>query len=224
MDALIFDFDGVIVDSEPIHLMGFQRVLAEAGVEMTEAEYYQTYLGYDDRDCFTAVSRDKGAGFTPAQVARMTAAKTAIVKRALGESVQALPGAVALIRAAGDAGVPLAICSGALRDEIVLALGRIGAAEMFGVIIAAEDVERGKPDPQGYCLAVEALVDEAARAIDPSKCIVVEDSPAGITAGKAAGAAVLAVANSYAPGDLAEADRVVDSLAEVTVESLNELI
>ena len=224
MDALIFDFDGVIVDSEPIHLMGFQHVLAQAGVEITEAEYYERYLGYDDHDCFEAVSRDKGADFSPEQVARMTAAKTVIVKRALGESVQALPGAVALISAAGDAGVPLAICSGALRDEIVLALGRIGAAEMFRVIIAADDVERGKPDPEGYRLAVEALRKLHARPIDPARCVIVEDSPAGIAAGKAVGAAVLAVANSYDPGDLAEADRIVDSLADVTVELLADLI
>ena len=224
MDALIFDFDGVIVDSEPIHLMGFQRVLREAGVEMTEAEYYREYLGYDDRDCFEAVSRNKGAGFTPDQVRRMTAAKTAIVKRALAESVQALPGAVPLIRAAAEAGLPLAICSGALRDEIVLASTAIGVGEMFHVIVAAEDVDRGKPDPQGYRLAIEALCESLARPIDPGRCVVVEDSPAGIAAAKAAGTAVLGVTTSYEADSLGEANRIVASLADVTVESLDELL
>ena len=224
MDALIFDFDGVIADTEPIHLMGFQRVLAGAGVELTEAEYYQEYLGYDDRDCFRAISRNKGAGFTADQVRRMTAEKTAIVKRALAESVRALPGAVPLIRAAAEAGVPMAICSGALRDEIALASAGIGISEMFEAIVAGEDVDRGKPDPQGYRLAVEALCERLGRPIDPPRCVVVEDSPAGITAAKAVGAAVLGVATSYEPGALVEADRVVASLADVTVESLDDLL
>lgn len=224
VDALIFDFDGVIVDSEPIHLMSFQRVLADVGVELTEAEYYQEYLGYDDRDCFKAVSRDKDAGFTDEDVSRMTAQKTAIVKRALAESARALPGAVALIRAAAGAGVPLAICSGALRDEIVLASAAVGVDGMFIAVVTAEDVDRGKPDPQGYRLAVEALGNHLARPIDPARCVVVEDSPAGIAAAKTVGTAVLAVTTSYQAPALTEADRIVASLADVTVESLDELI
>lgn len=224
MDALIFDFDGVIVDSEPIHLMGFQRVLAEAGVDMTEADYYGRYLGFDDHDCFEAVSRDKGAGFTADRIRRMTAAKTAIVKEALGRSAQALPGAVALIRAAAEAGVPLAICSGALRDEIALASAAVGVGEAFEVVIAAEDVDRGKPDPQGYRRAVEALCERLARPIAPPRCVVVEDSPAGISAAKAAGTAVLGVTTSYPAAALAEADRITASLADVTLASLAELL
>ena len=224
MDALIFDFDGVIVDSEPIHLAGFQRVLAGAGVTLTAAEYSRDYLGYDDRDCFAAVSRDKGAAFSDEDIRRMTADKTAIVKRALARSAQALPGAVALIRAAGAAGVPLGVCSGALRDEILLASGAVGIAGAFDAVVAAEDVDRGKPDPQGYRLIVKILGERIGRAIDPARCVVVEDSPAGIAAAEAAGIAVLGVATSYDACALGEADRVVASLAEVTVASLEALV
>ncbi|MBL7133591.1 MAG: HAD family phosphatase [Phycisphaerae bacterium] len=224
MDAVIFDFDGVVVDSEPIHLMGFQRVLARAGVEMTEQEYYEKYLGFDDRDCFAAVSHDKGADFTPDQVRRMTADKTLVVKQALAGSARALPGAVELISAIARAGVPLAICSGALRDEIVIASATVGVGDLFDVIVAAEDVRRGKPDPEGYRLSVEGLTRHLGRAVDPARCIVVEDSPAGITAGKAAGAAVLGVTTSYPADALAEADRIVASLADVTPASLDELL
>ena len=223
MNALIFDFDGVVVDSEPIHLMGFQCVLADANVELTEVEYYQTYLGYDDRDCFGAVSRNKGAAFTPDQIVQMTADKTVLVKQALA-SARALPGAVELIRAAAAAGVPLAICSGALRDEIVLASRAVGIDGLFETVVAAEDVDRGKPDPQGYRLAVEALSQRLGRRVDPARCVVVEDSPAGIAAAKAAGMAVLAVTTSYPPDALAEADRIAASLAEVTLPSLDDLI
>jgi len=223
VDALIFDFDGVVVDSAPIHLMGFQRVLADVGVELTEAEYYRTYLGYDDRDCFRAVSENKGAAFTPAQIVRMTADKTVIVKQALA-SARALPGAVELIRTAAAAGVPLAICSGALRDEILLASEAVGIDGLFEIIIAAEDVDRGKPDPQGYRMTLEALSERLERPIDPGLCVVVEDSPAGIAAAKAAGTAVLAVATSYPADALTDADRIAASLDEVTVESLDDLV
>lgn len=224
MDAVIFDFDGVVVDSEPIHLMGFQRVLAQAGVELTEAEYYEKYLGFDDRDCFAAVSHDKGAHFTPDQIRRMTADKTLVVKQVLGESVQALDGAVELIRAIAAAGLPLAICSGALRDEIVIASATVGVGDAFALIVSAEDVQHGKPDPEGYRLAVEGLAKHLGRGIDPTRCVVVEDSPAGIAAGKAAGAAVLGVTTSYPADALTEADRIVTTLADVTVASLDELL
>lgn len=223
MDAILFDFDGVIVDSEPIHLAAFQQVLGQQGLTLSREDYYSRYLGYDDRDCFGAVGRDKGKPFAAKQIAEMTAAKTQIVQDALAESIQAMPGAVELISAAAEASVPLAICSGALRGEIVQAARTVGVLGMFPTIIAAEDVQRGKPDPQGYRLAAEALSADLARPVRHERCVVVEDSPAGIEAGKALGMKVLAVTNSYEAQVLAAADRVVDSLAEVTLESLETL-
>ena len=224
MDALIFDFDGVVVDSEPVHLVCFQRVLETVGVELSESDYYDKYLGYDDRDCLRIAARDAGLDLDAERIARLTAEKTVLVQRAFAEAIQPLPGAVELIRAAAAAGVALAVCSGALREEIELASRALGVLECFRTIVPAEDVARGKPDPEGYLKVRERLAAVTGREILPARCVVVEDSPAGIDAARAAGMKVLAVTNSYSRERLNAADRVVDSLAEVTPESLGELL
>jgi beta-phosphoglucomutase len=224
MDALIFDFDGVVVDSEPIHLAGFQRVLEPLGIRLTQADYYAKYLGYDDHDCLLVAARDAGVELDEGRIADLTAAKTALVQHAFAKSIEPLPGAVALIRAVAGEGVPLAVCSGALREEIELASQTVGVRECFQIIVAAKDVARGKPDPEGYLMARERLSAATGRDLSPGGCIVVEDSPAGIEAARGAGMKVLAVTNSYAPEHLAAADRIVESLAEVTVPSLRELL
>jgi len=224
MDAVIFDFDGVVVDSEPIHLACFQQVFQAVGLRLTEEDYYGKYLGYDDHDCFLVAARDLGAELDEQQIADLTARKTRLVQQTFASSVQALPGAVALIRRLADEGVPLAVCSGALRQEIELASRTVGVLDCFGTIVPAEEVARGKPDPEGYHEARRRLSEITARPLDPARCVVVEDSPAGIDAARAAGMRVLAVTTSY-PGDrLTAADRVVDSLADVTPAALRGLL
>ena len=224
MDALVFDFDGVVVDSEPIHLAAFSQVLRKIGIALTKAQYFGRYLGYDDHDCFLAVMKDNGRPCTEDQIAQMIAEKTAIVQKVLAESVGPLPGAVALISAAADKEMPLAICSGALRAEIVLAAGQIGVLKHFAQIVSARDVAKGKPDPEGYLLALRGLSEATGRTLEPRRCFAIEDSPAGIASAKAAGMKVLAVTNSYPADELAQADHVATSLEDVTVESLDALL
>jgi beta-phosphoglucomutase len=224
LDALICDFDGVVVDSEPVHLACFREVLASVGIELTTDAYYTDYLGYDDHDCFEAVGRDNDRPFTEDEIADMTTAKTALCQRVFGESVQALPGAVELIAAATAAGIPVGVCSGALRDEIELAARTVGVLEHFQILVAARDVQKGKPDPEGYHLARENLSEAVGRPLAAERCVVIEDSPAGIDAAVGAGMRVLAVTNSYAADALTAAHRIVDSLADVTVDVLRELV
>lgn len=224
MDALIFDFDGVIVDSEPVHLATFQEVLAGEGINLSSEDYYEKYLGFDDYDCFKAVGADYGKPFGDRKVEELTEAKTQLVLREYRTAVKPLPGAVELIRRASEAGVPLAICSGSLRQELDVASQAIGVRDCFKVIVAAEDVERGKPDPEGYRLAMRRLAPFGSGGPEPSKTVVIEDSPAGIESAAAAGAKVLAVGTSYAASELTAADRTVASLAEVTPADLDELI
>jgi len=224
LDALIFDFDGVVVDSEPIHLAGFQQVLAPLGVELTREAYYTKHLGSDDRDCLAGVLADSQMRFSEELLAELIASKTAIVKRAFAESILPLDGAVELIRAAEAAGVPMGVCSGALRDEIELASRAIGVLECFSRIVSAEDVSRGKPDAEGYRLALERLSEATGRRLNAHRCVAVEDSPAGIQAAKGAGMKVLAVTTSYPAEALKAAERIVDSLARVTVAALDEML
>jgi beta-phosphoglucomutase len=221
MDAIIFDFDGVIVDSEPIHLACFGAVLAQRGIQLTREDYYSKYLGFDDHDCFQAVCAANGLGAREADIAAMTAQKTLLVKQALRDSSKAQPGAKELISSAAAAGIPLAICSGALREEIELAATAIGVLQYFSTIVSAKDVARGKPDPQGYALALNRLIAATGRPLDPARSLAIEDAPAGITAAHGARLKVLAVATSYPPKDLAQADRVAESLA---CASLSDII
>lgn len=212
------------MDSEPIHLMAFRRVLKGVGVELTREAYYGKYLGYDDHDCFAAAMRDNGLTCSETQIAEMTATKTVIVQQEFAESILPLDGAVALIRDADDAGVPVAVCSGALRGEIELASKSIGVLESFASIVAAEDVEHGKPHPEGYQLALSRLIEATGRDLKARRCVAIDDSPAGIEAAKAAGLQVLAVTSSYPPTRLQAADRVVGSLIGVDISVLDELL
>jgi len=224
LDALVFDFDGVVVDSEPIHLAAFSRVLSKVGIALTEAQYFDKYLGYDDHDCFLAVMRDNGRACSEDQIGQMTAEKTAMVQKILAESVSPLPGAVELISTATDHKLPLAICSGALRAEIILAADKIGVLKHFATIVAAKDVTKGKPDPEGYLLAVGGLSEATGQPLESSRCFAIEDSPAGVTSAKAAGMNVLAVTNSYPATELTQADHVTGSLEDVTIEFLDTLL
>ncbi len=224
LDALIFDFDGVIVDSEPVHLACFQQVLAGSGIALSREDYYTRYLGFDDRDCFLAVAADNGTTFTARQLAKMIETKTALVQKSFAESIQPLPGSVELITKAASLGIPAAVCSGALKQEITLASQTIGVLKHFAVIVSAEDVSHGKPDPEGYRMALSKLRDRTGRPLRAEMCVVVEDAPAGVQAAKKLGMKVLAVTNSYTADMLADADRIVDSLAAVTPQSLAELL
>ena len=221
---MIFDFDGVVVDSEPVHMAAFQRVLAGEGIELTRGDYYGKYLGFDDHDCFAAVGGDTGRHFSEAQIAEMTRVKTVIVQQAFAESIQPLPGAVALIRSAHRAGIPVAICSGALRAEIKLAAETVGALPHVIIIVAAEDVPRGKPDPACYNLTLERMTEAIGRPIAAGRSLAIEDSPVGIAAANAAGMKTLAVTNSYPPADLAAGNSVVESLEGIDLDSLEELL
>ena len=110
MDAIIFDFDGVVVDSEPVHLACFQQVLRTVGLDLSQEAYYTRYLGYDDHDCLLVAARDAGLALSEDRIADLTAAKTRLVQRTFAESIRPLPGAAELIHSAAAAAVPLAIC------------------------------------------------------------------------------------------------------------------
>lgn len=213
--AVMFDFDGVIVDSEPAHFRWFQRLLADEGVTLTRADYDAIYLGMDDRECFTEALTRHGKTAALPKVPDLIERKSARLMAEMAERPPVLPGAVELVRTLAKR-VPLAICSGALRREIEAMLTHAGIDSCFVGIVSAEDVSHGKPHPEGYTKAL-ALLNRAqslARAIEPASCLVIEDSLAGIEAAKAAGMRCLAVANSYPEAALkqASADAVVATL------------
>ena len=221
--AIIFDFDGVIADTEPLHFRAFQQVLEGIGLSLSETDYYANYLGFDDRGCFITALAANGRP-TPAETIRSLMEQKAVAYLdAVRRHLIVLPGVPAFVRHA-SLQYPLAIASGALRPEIELILHTIGLRDCFQQITSAEDVTRGKPDPEPFLLTLERLNKSdgiAAAPILPNECLVIEDSIPGIRSGKTAGMKVLAVANTHAIGVLNEADALTPGLDQVNLQELS---
>ena len=224
LQAVIFDFNGIIVDDEPIHYRLFQRVFAEEGIDLAEATYYQRYLGFDDRGAFLAGFRDHGRAIGPAKLQQLIARKADYYQEAIRNHVAIFPGVRALIEDL-TRHVPLAVASGALRQEIETILQTAGLLSHFRAIVSAEDVQQGKPEPEIFIKALAALNESngAGAAIAPIDCVVIEDSKEGVRGARHAGMKCLAVTNSHPSELLQEADAIVASLEEVTVPYLRHL-
>lgn len=216
--AILFDFDGVIVDTEPLHWAALNEVLALHGVPRVSREYYyENMLGLDDRGLFRDSFARAGTPLPPAMVPMLIAQKSERFLAMAGREKILLPGVVAFLESVAGQYL-LAICSGALGREIEAILQAAGLRRHFSVIVAADDVERGKPDPQGYLLALRRLQEKHRPdpALVPAECLVIEDSFPGIEAGKEAGMTCLAVTTSVQGELLLQADAVVASLHEAS--------
>lgn len=222
--AIIFDFDGVIVDTERVHFQALQRVLEEERISLSWEEYTQTYLAMDDKNCFRTALTEHGRPSTPAKVEELTVRKASYFFGAVPDTVTPFPGVKGFIREVAEK-YPLAIASGALREEIEFILGKVGLRECFPIVVAAEDVVKGKPDPEAYLTALARLNRlTAAKPVTPSECLVIEDSRHGVVAAVTAGMRCLAVTNSYPPEALSAAHLVVKSLEEIDVAQIEALL
>jgi HAD superfamily hydrolase (TIGR01509 family) len=221
--AVIFDFNGILIDDEPVHLELFQRVLREEEISLAREEYCARYLGLDDRGCFSAAYRDHGRPLSERQLGELIRRKAAYYRETIEDRLAIFPGVATLIPAL-SAKYPLAIASGALRHEIEMILGKIGLRNSFQAIASAEDVSEGKPNPEIFLKALSLLnAGRAAPLIQPAECLAVEDSRDGILSARAAGMKCLAVANSYPASQLTGVEAVVAGLNEVTLSSLEAL-
>jgi HAD superfamily hydrolase (TIGR01509 family) len=203
-NATLFDFNGVLVDDEELHREGFNAVLAPHGLAIDRDVYEQRYLGFDDRGAFEAIFADAQKSMGPSEIDALIVAKAQYYERRAHEGALVFfDGARAMVELAASKG-PVAIVSGALRREIELALRLLDVHSLVRFIIAAEDVERCKPDPAGYLAAIDRLAREHER-FDQGSVRVIEDSLAGIEAARAAGLEVWAVAHSYDEATLSHA-------------------
>lgn len=222
--AVIFDFNGIIVDDEPVHFELFQKVLGEEGIVLTEEAYYARYLGFDDRSAFTAGFRESGRPLSDEKLRVLIDRKAVYYQEAIRHHVSIFPGAKELVANLAQS-LPLAVASGALRQEIETILSTSGLLKYFPAIISAEDVKQGKPEPEIFLKALAALNDlrNEDAPIEAQDCLVIEDSKEGIRGARRAGMKCLAVTNSH-PGELlGEANAVVRSLEEVTLPFLQRL-
>ena len=212
--AVIFDFDGVIVDSEPLHLRAFQRTVETLGLKLSPTDYYSRYLACDDKTFFRKFLEDNGQQGTEGDVARLVEEKGVCFEEMIGESIRIFPGVVEFLEAIRSK-FHMAIGSGALTEEINLILKRKGLSEFFGFVIGADDTENPKPSPEVYLKCLERLRRDYESTVEAAQCVVFEDSPHGVLAAKRAGMKCIGITNSCSSGELKLADRVTESFFEV---------
>lgn len=220
LQAIVFDFDGIIANTEPLHFSGLRQTLSEIGIELAEADYYANYLGYDDRGCFVAALTAHRRPIDPTLLERLMRRKAAAYLESVKRHRVIFPGVHEFVREAAVS-YPLAIASGALRHEIEYILEEAGLRKEFRHITSAEDVTRGKPDPQPFLYALKALCTQASD-LSAENCLVIEDSLPGIRGAKAAGMKVLAVTNTHTVQDLHEADAITHSLRETSLTEIQD--
>lgn len=220
--GIVFDFDGVIANSEPLHFVGFRDVLGDVGVHLAQADYYEKYLGYDDAGAFAAMSADRGLSWSDAQIASLVAKKAVTLERLEAEQSVLFPGAADLIRGLAAHG-PLAIASGALRAEIVRILVKEQLDRYFELVVGAEDAEASKPSPAPYLRAVERLAALRTGWPDPAAYVAIEDSHWGLESARTAGLRTVAVAHTY-PAHTLTADLTVSKLNELSWPKLESLV
>lgn len=231
-NAIIFDFDGVIVDSEPLHYQAFVLTGKSLGLDFTYENYLAQFLGFDDREAFKhMLMQSIQAGATPeiedveTTVSELVDKKRGVFEALASTQTVAVPGSLDLIDAAHAAKLPIAIGSGALLADIDQQLSILNRRHCFEVIVAADDseVERSKPDPTTYRLAHERLAAKHPDVeIRPEQTLVIEDTAAGLASAQGAGLTTLGLATTGTPEGVAIADRVIDNLEGVTLQTLQQ--
>ena len=206
--AVLFDLDGVIVDSRPHHLTAWHRLAREHALQHAPDYFTQTFGLRND-----AILGGLVPGIAPDELARLARAKEALFRESARGHVEALPGVRELLAALDEQAIPRAIVTSTPRANLDLILDTLGLAGRFQALVAEEDASKGKPDPEGFLVAAERL------GTEPANCVVIEDAPAGLRAAKSAGMRAIGVTTTHPAPDLADADLVVDSLAEEAVRA-----
>ena len=224
LKAVIFDFDGVIANTEPIHLGAFQRTLDGLGIRLTEEDYYARYLAYDDKTFFRRFLGDRDYEHEEALIAELIQRKSGHYDNLIKGNIEILPGVRNFIEMIAGK-YRIAIGSGAMKGEIEDILEFAGIRGLFEIIVGAEDIENCKPAPDVYLEVLRRLNESssASENISAYECLVIEDSVSGIKAALAAGMKCLAVTNSYSADELSSAHMVRESLSSVGTEDLSAL-
>jgi beta-phosphoglucomutase len=209
--AIIFDFDGVLADTERLHLRAAREALAVSGWTLDERAYFDRYLGYGDRDLFIALAHDLKEPIDEARIEAFVMAKGERYRAHVANGAVLYGTAAACVSRLG-ARYPLAIASGSLRHEIHDILSASGLRGAFRAIVGADDCIHGKPAPEPYVRASGLL------GLDPRSAVAIEDSHWGLESARAAGLRTIAVTTSYPASALGQADVILDSLDEITVD------
>ena len=209
IQAIVFDFDGVLANSEPLHFQALRELLATRGIALDEGDYYARYVGYDDVGVFELLGEEHGWTMGPGTIPALVEEKSRIFDALIAATDVLFPTALSCIDRLG-AVYPLGIASGALKHEIVSILRRHGIEDCFKFIVASGDTPQSKPAPDPYRRAAEL------HGLPPSACLAIEDSKWGIESARAAGLRCIGITTTYGADALANAEQVITSLDEFT--------
>jgi beta-phosphoglucomutase len=216
ISAIVFDFDGVLVDSEPLHLRAYQEVLEPYGLSLPREKYYATYLGFDDAGVFRAVAEARDWPIDERKLSALIEEKSRVFEELLAGGDMMYAGAAECV-ARLAAVWPLGIASGAARPEIETMLRGRELDRFFRFIVASGDTPSSKPAPDPYRKAAHL------HGQPPEACVAIEDSRWGIESAKAAGLWCIGITHTYPVSELLEADAIVTSLDELTPQLIREL-
>ncbi|MCE9590151.1 MAG: HAD family phosphatase [Planctomycetes bacterium] len=226
LKAIVFDFDGVIVDSEPLHFRSFLRIAQGLGVTFSYEEYLEKYIGYDDRDAFRSMlglpTGVEGREADRRRVAELVEKKADAFEAVVAEGIEPIPGVVEFVKRAAACG-PIAIASGATRRDIDLILRRLDLSHMFGTMVTADMVARSKPDPASYAMAV-TLLGAQSPGLAPADCLAIEDTAAGIESARGAGLFTIGVTTTGPASKLHRAHRVIEGFRGLTMDQVRQWV
>ena len=224
LGAVIFDFDGVVADSELLHYQAMNKAFDLYGLSVSKEEHWEKYLGYTDYDNVRAVNRDYRMGWDEATLEELVRHKTRIFDEVAVEGAVIIDGVLSFVDMLRQNGIPMGVCSGATRNDIDLILEGTSLAGAFDPVVTADDVKEGKPHPEGFELALRRLNERGKERILTSQCVVIEDSHWGLEAAGTAGMHTIAVTNTYDAGHLGPyAEMVVNRLDEIGMHDLQGL-
>jgi beta-phosphoglucomutase len=220
--AVIFDFDGVLVNSEPLHFRAMRESLIPEGIVIDSTEYLRNYVAYDDRGAIRLALEQHGHPSDPVRV-EIVADRKARMFAEMKSDVPFFPGARELVRELQRERLPLAIASGARCSEIEDLLEAGGLRDAFAAVVGADNVARTKPHPDTYLEALRRL-QQVEPGLAAADCVAIEDTVPGIAAARAAGMTVVGVAHTFDASVLASADHVLPSLRRLNAAELRALV
>ena len=223
LQALIFDFDGVITDSEVLHLRSFNQVLSQYGIRIETKVYYRDYLGLTDVDLFRVMIEKGLLKVDSTKIEILLKQKKQAFEKLAKTEGRIIEGVRDFLQMLSQNSIKTAICSGALLVEIELILQEANLRSFFEVIVAADHVRKGKPNPEGFLLTLRKLNEKSQTQISAGHCVVVEDSHWGLEAAIAAKMHTIAVTNSYDADQLTQAEKIVPQLDQLTITDLQQL-
>jgi len=226
LKAVLFDFNGVIINDEPVHKELIEQILLEENLRPDATEHNEVCLGRSDRACLATILSRRGRVVSDEFLDKLLAKKTQRYRQRLQEKEQ-LPiyeGIANFINELWQGGLILALVTGARREDVEYILDRINLREPFAAIVTSDDIQTSKPNPEGYLKAVDSLNQiYPHRQLTPQNCLVIEDTPSGIEAAKTAKMQVVGVANTYPLHMLQrQANWAVDYLQELELERVKQ--